>query len=534
MSESKDIIIKPQEGFQEQFAASTVDVVFGGGVLGGGKSFGLVLAMAEPLMTDPDFRGMISRRTLQNQKAGGGFVDAFKSVFGEYCQVKQSDSPRITFPSGAYCDLTYMDDTNLDKFRERVKGLQVDCICIDEITEMSWEVFTYLQTRNRGRSRTFTGKFFATLNPKRSHWTRTFLDWYIGPDGYIRPDRNGCVRYFYIHGASVKDVVWGDTKEEVYEKCRIDINRKLERIGGEFTYKNMIKSFVFYQGKLSENKALVGNNPDYIGSVAASGGRMAQALFEGNFNVDPEEDENIPIPSEKARDCFICDPAANGDKWVTADLADYGTDNLVALAWNGFHVIDILILSHSTPRENAQRICRFARENGVGESHIIFDGTAGRYLNDYIPDAIPFLSATKPKGIYYLTAASLKDLCYLRLVKMIGNGHITFSDKVAESTYAHQNLKYRITVQNEFLEECAVVRFDKLASGKFKLWNKKQMNRMLGAGRSMDLLDPCAMRMLPCVDMEYGSELEAGYKEDERKDDIYQYGNSVYDSSLWA
>ena len=33
----KDIVIKPQEGFQMQFASSCVDVVFGGGNLGGGK-----------------------------------------------------------------------------------------------------------------------------------------------------------------------------------------------------------------------------------------------------------------------------------------------------------------------------------------------------------------------------------------------------------------------------------------------------------------------------------------------------------------
>lgn len=64
------------------FASSNVDVVFGGGNLGGGKSYGLVLAMAEPLMTDPDFRAMISRRSLGNQKAGGGFVEKFKQIFG--------------------------------------------------------------------------------------------------------------------------------------------------------------------------------------------------------------------------------------------------------------------------------------------------------------------------------------------------------------------------------------------------------------------------------------------------------------------
>lgn len=501
------------------------------------NSFGLVLSMAEPLMTDPDFRALISRKNLGSLKSGGGFVDTFQTIFGEYVTVRQADSPRVTFENGAYCDLTYIDDSNLDKMRERAKGWQYDMIAIDELTEMSWEAFSYMMTRNRGRSKTFTGKFFATMNPKRSHWARTFLDWYIGVDGYIRPERDGVVRYFYVNGATVRDVVWGNSKEEVYRKCKIDIDRKLKAVGGNFSYKNMIKSFVFYQGKLSENKGLINGNENYIGSVAASGGKMGQVLLEGNWNVDPEENEKIPIPSDKARDCFINDMAVNGDLWVTVDLADFGTDNLVALAWNGFHVYDIMIISHSTPRENAKRVKIFADEHGTVAEHIIYDGTAGRYLNDYIPEAIAFLSATKPQGIYYLTAMSLKDLCYLRLVRMINNGHITFEDKVAQSQYVHQNIHNVVSVQNEFLEECAVVRFMNYPSGKKRLMTKKQMNQMLGKGRSMDLLDPCAMRMLPCVELEYGTELAAGFEiERDRTSGLAGYGETVniYDNTLWA
>lgn len=530
---SEDIIIRPQAGFQEQFASSSVDVVFGGGSLGTGKSSGLVLALAEPLMTDPDFRALISRRSLGNLKAGGGFVDTFQYLFGDIVGVRQADSPRVMFPNGAFCDLTYLDDTNMDKFRERAKGWQYDVIAIDELTEMSWEAFSYIQTRNRGRSKTFTGKFFATMNPKRSHWLRKFLDWYIGLDGYIRTDRNGQVRYFYIAGSTVDDVVWGDSKEEVYRRCKIDIDRKLRSIGGDFSYRNMIKSFVFYRGKMSENQAMLEANPDYIGSVASSGGRMSQALFEGNWNVDPEEDEKVPIPSEKARDCFSNDPAVNAERWVTADLADYGTDNFLALSWHGFHVVDILILGRSTPRDNATQLRNFARKNGVDDSHIIYDATAGRYVNDYIPDAIPYISASRPKGIYYLSAMKMKDLCYLRLVKMINNGQVTFDEKVAAGVYKHQNLKYTVSIQSEFLEECSVVRFDELGSGKKQLWTKKKMNAMLGKGRSMDLLDPCAMRMLPCCDLEYGRELEAGFDEGGEPEYATATGQSIYDETLW-
>lgn len=499
------------------------------------NSYGLVLAMAEPLMTDPDFRAMISRRSLGNQKAGGGFVEKFKQIFGaDYVKIRESENPRVTFPNGTFVDLTYLDDSNMDKLRERAKGWEYDLIAIDELTEMTWEVFSYVMTRNRGQSKTFTGKFFATLNPKRSHWTRIFLDWYIGPDGFIIPERDGVVRYFYCAGPTVKDVVWGMSKREVYEKCKIDIDRKLKTIGGNFGYEVMIKSFVFYQGKLGSNKKMLENNSGYLGSVAASGGRMAQALMEGNFNVDPEEEEDIPIPSQAARDCFIKDPAVNGDKWITIDLADYGKDNTLMLSWNGFHVVNYEIVMHSTPRINAERARLFAASEGVAESHIIYDATAGRYFNDYIPDAIPYISAAKAMGIYYLSAMTIKDLCYLRLSYMIKRGQLTFSDKVANAVYTHQNLKYRVTIQNEFMEECAVVRFDKMQSGKKKLQSKKEMNRNLGKDRSMDVVDPCAMRMYPCLNMEYGSELQEGFRiaaqEVEEKNPNAQ---SIYDDTLY-
>lgn len=537
IAKKQDIIIRPQAGFQEQFASSSVDVVFGGGAASAGKSFGLVLSIAEPLMTDSQFRALISRKSLQSLKSGGGFVDTFQEVFGDIVTIKQADSPRVTFPSGAFCDLTYIDDSNIDKMRERAKGWQYDFIAVDELTEMSWEAFSYVMTRNRGRSKSFTGKFFATLNPKRSHWYRQFIDWYVGSDGFIIPERDGCVRYFYVNGETVKDVVWGDTKEEVYRKCKIDIDRKINRIGGNISYKAFIKSFVFYEGKISENKAVLENNPGYVGSIAASGGKMSRALSEGNHNVDPDEGLDLPINSEDARKVFVNDPAVNGDKWVTVDLADYGTDNCVAFAWNGFHIEKKMILNHSTPRDNAMHLLEFAKENEVSNSHIIYDGTAARYMNDYIPEARAFISISKPSGLYFLQAYNLKDLVYLRMCSMIRRGHLTMSEEVAQSVYTHQKLKFTVTIENEFLEECSVVRFDELSSGRKRLWNKRQMNALLGKGRSMDILDPIAMRFLPCVNIEYGEELRQGLMlqeiNDNRDEPSMEY-SSIYDPTLWS
>ena len=499
-------------------------------------SYALVLAMAQALMTDSDFRGLISRKAIQSLKAGGGFVEKFKQIFGEYCSVRESDNPRISFPIGSFCDLTYIDDSDMVKLRERAKGWEYDVIAVDEITEMSFECFTYLMTRNRGNSKTFTGHMFATLNPKRSHWSRVFLDWYIGPDGYVNHKRVGRVRFFYLNGTTVEDVVWGDTKEEVYYKCKYDIDRKLKSVGGRFKWYNMIKSFVFYEGRMSENETL---NENYIGSAVASGGKTAQSLVEANFNVDPEEEENIPISGNSARRTFTEDPKVNGDKWITVDLADVGDNNLVALAWDGFHIFDIMILMKSKPKENADKVRIFAQNNKIAYTHIIFDGTSARYFNDFIPEAICYVSSRKSFGIYENQAPTVKDMCYLRLSKLIKEGILSWDENVAKAPYIRSDLHHSITVQTEFLEECSVLRFREQQNGSMKLWGKKEMNARLGKNRSMDLLDPIAMRMLPCANIPYGDELESGFADAKNaEDDYYEQNNNaetvnIYDEHTW-
>lgn len=499
-----------------------------------GKSFAAVLSVAEPSM-DGRFRGLFLRNNLGDAKASGGILDTFKECYGRGCEVVESGEPRVTFPSGAKIDVTHVADQSREKVLQRFKGRQYDFIYFDEGTGFSWECFTSIYTRNRGTA-SWTGKVRMTTNPDRNHWLRTFLDWYIGIDGFIREDREGVIRYFYMAGETVKDVVWGDSKEECYQKCKIDIDRKLRKINGNTgnaTYKDMIKSFTFYLGRISENKASIGNNSGYVGSVAVSGGRNAEQLLEGNWNVSPEEDLNAVIPSDIANKVFVVDAQINNDRWITADLADTGTDNFLCLSWDGFHINDVLILGKTTPRENAERLLAFAEKHDVPNSHIVYDGIRGIYINDYIPEAIPFISNMKPMGMYGRMALRLKDECYLRLVEMLKRGELSMDDTVANRTYEHALLKERISIQNEFLEECAVVRFKDAQSGKKTLLSKKEMNQMLGRGRSMDLLDPIAMRMFPVLHLPYGDELVGTMGDDDDYDDNDE-NDSVFDETLWC
>ena len=529
----KQKIIKPFEGFQDKFVRSNLDLVIGGGSMGGGKSAAAVLSVAEPVL-DSRFRAVFLRNNLGDLKSGGGILDEFKKMYGSWCNVVESGDPHVDFPSGARIDVTHIADQTKDKVLQRFKGRQYDFIYFDEGTGFTWECFTAVYSRNRGMAK-WTGKVRMTTNPKRNHWLRKFLDWYIGADGFIIPERDGVVRYFYINGETVNDVVWGDTKEEVYRQCKINIDRTLAKFNGKTgkaTYKDMIKSFTFYEGKMSGNKAILDSNSGYVGSVAVMGGREAQANLEGNWNVDTEEDFDAPISNTDANQCFLNDPQTNNDKWVTCDLADTGTDNFLCLAWDGFHVFDYLILKQTTPRQNAERLEMFAQQHDISNSHIIYDAIRGTYINDYIPEAIPFISNHTPIGMYGRMAYNLKSECYMRLVEAIKRQYLSFDDAMANRLYDHANLKQQITIQDEFREECAVVRFKDMPSGKKALMSKKEMNAKLGKNRSMDLLDPCAMRFLPVLEYPYGEELAKTMTIAINDDD--EEGESIYDDFLYG
>lgn len=536
----KTQIFRPHEGFQQAFVRTNVSVCFGGGILGGGKTFGAVLATAEPSL-DPNWRGLFLRNNLDDAKSAGGLLDTFKEAYGDSIQIRTADMPRVVFPSGAYVDVTHVADQSVETILRRFKGRQYDMIYFDELSSFSWDCFKTILSRNRGKS-AYAGKCIATTNPERESWIRPFIDWYIDSEGFVMEERSGVVRYFYMIGADVKDVVWSDTPEGVYEQCKSDIDKKLDKVygfmQGRDKWRSMIKSFTFYLGKLSENKEMLEANPDYVGSIAMSGGAEADKLLMGNWNVSSKDTENCVITFNEAASVFTNDEQMNGDKWITVDLADSGTNNFVQIAWDGLHIIDIDLAPFTTPAENARRAMVFANKHNIGYKHIIFDAIRGRYFLDYIPDAIPYESYRSPFGINALQYTKLKDCCYGKLVYLVKNNLISVSDEVARRKYINVASKTTsdLTIQNEFCEEARVIRWVDAPNGKKRLATKKELNKLLGRGRSMDLLDAISMRMMPLLNSQDGMELENSRRLYEGYQDEKDSGNrvNIYDDTQFG
>lgn len=520
-------IYRPHEGCQRAMVRSNVDVVFAGGNLGAGKTFGAALSIAEPCL-DPRWRGLVVKNNIDDLKRGGGVIDTFhQELFGGYGQMRMSEMPRLTFPQGSWIDFCHLADQSYDAIMRRFKSSQYDWIYLDELTEFSWDAFRALLTRNRGKS-AYAGKCLATTNPERESWIRDFIDWYIDDEGYIIPERDGVVRYFFVQGKTVKEVVWGDSKEDVYQKCRAEIDDLVRQQKME-DWRPFVKSFTFYEGRMSDNKEMLENNPGYVGTIAMMGETERKKLLGGNWNVSSKAEEGVLVSYDEANSVFTNDPQRNGEKWITVDLADSGTNNFLQLAWDGLDIIDIDIAPFTTPAENARRAMIFANKHNIGYGHIIFDAIRGRYFSDYIPQAVPFESYRAPFGVDALQYVKLKDCCYGKLIWLIKNNGISVSDDVSRRTYINvaSKTKSDLTVENEFVEEIRVVRWVDAPNGKKRLMTKKEMNKALGRGRSMDLCDPMAMRMYPLLNIPNGYELESSRQQYEGYQNEKDSGNRV-------
>lgn len=493
---------------------------------------GAILANAEPFL-DSNYRAVFFRRTYGELKSAGGVLDEFTKLYGDTVTVTKSENPRITCKqSGAWIECRQIADENRDKVRETFKGSQYDAAFFEELTGFQFYTFNYLASRVRGTGK-WSGKVRATTNPSKHHWVRKLLDWYIGADGFAIPERSGIVRYVYLNGDSVEDYVWGDSKFEVYQKCKKSIDKKLASLNNDkITYENLIKSFTFYLGNLAENKTLLENNPDYVGNVSGDEG---DALLRGNWNYDPTSESDLPVDMRMARNAASKNPSANGLKYICVDLADTGSNSTVIGVFDGLHLFDAHMLNVSTPKENADWIKRMAKKHDIADSHIIYDAQRAAYMIDYLPNAIGYYSFSPSRGLLRREYKRRKDENAARLVDAINRGDFSIAPEVADMVF--EKTKFGdVTFLQKFVEECSVVQWaDDNISGKKRLLGKKEMNRQLGKGESMDIWDMASMLMSVYEQYELGMELAAGRKMIDEED--AEYGSEyvdIYDDSNWA
>lgn len=495
----REDIIMPQEGFQEDVLSSPADIRIVGGNRGGGKSIALILDCLYDT-DNPRFSARIFRREKDDLKRGlWKDTDTF---FGQLGEKIQSDL-LWRFNETAEVKFEHIADEN--KADQRFRGGGVPYFAFDEINQFAEETFWTVLTSNRN-AHGIKNRINGTTNPDIDSWIYKLIKWYINEDGTINDDRDRKIRYFYKYGKTIDEIIWGNSKEEVYKKAKVHIDKYYNEEHSDLVSKyDLIKSLQFIKGDVYKNKMLLIKDPSYIGNIANNGEEAVTRELLGVWRKF-EDDEEL-ITAKMMSDIFENVPQTNGrgQRWITCDVAMEGGDKLIIWVWDDWHVIDLVLKQNVSGMEVLDELKGTAKRYGVSNNRIIYDAIGvGAFLGSkyrdrgFIPNSIPFRSNESPKDkntFWDINAELLNDF----VIKLMDK-EISFSEDVLNKTISVKDKTGKTTVQKTVAEllqqERKAMRWLKTGgalNGKYRVIQKKDMRKIIGG--SPDLLDALKQRL---------------------------------------
>ena len=210
-----------------------------------------------------------------------------------------------------------------------------------------------------------------------------------------------------------------------------------------------------------------------------------QRLLFGNWEYDATKDNLIEY--DAILNMFE-QKGVEGEKYISCDVARFGSDKTVIMYWQGLHLKKIRTLLKSAVNDVVAEIRDIQQSNQVKLTNIIIDEDGvGGGAKDFLR-CQGFLNGGRPlKNENY---QNLKTQCYYKLADLINKGQIGVECN-------------DITIKNQMIEECEQVRMkDADKDGKLKIIPKETVKDIIG--RSPDYSDALAMRMYYEIDNNFG------------------------------
>ena len=476
-----------QLGGQENMLSSPADITIGGGSRGGSKSYSLLLEAVKDCK-NRNFRAMI----LRNEKPDlDDMIEVSYEVFDQYGIYNKSKNDMTwNFYAGGNLSFSYYEG-EYEAFKKRFQGKQFAFIGIDEITHCPYKKFKYLLTDNRNAYGIRT-RFWGTCNPDPDSWVATFLfngGWLDYETGYPIPDMDGVVRYCYMPGNEVNEIVWGDTREEVFERCKADIMKhwKAEYASCGTPAEIAVKSVCFVEAKLSDNKILYESNPGYVGNLMNQDEEQQSRDLDGNWKFRSAGDDLIKMDDminfyeNSFRD------EADNVLYATADVALQGGDNAVMWLWRGNHIIDVYVCRFDS-KTYIDVIKAKLSEWGVDEENFAYDYQGiGQILEGHFPNAVKFINQAAPIAIQKSQEDGIKKLykdlksqCAVMLYKQFRDNELSIEPHLLDFTFdGHGYGKTKL--RDILMRERKCIRRTKDSQGKaFQIISKADMKKIIG------------------------------------------------------
>ena len=403
----------------------TKELIYGGAA-GGGKSALGVLWLIEQCQTYKGSRWLMGRSKLKALKE-----TTLNTFFEQATALKITDQFTYNGQAGVIYwnngseillkDLyAYPSDPNFDS----LGSLEITGAFIDECNQITYKAWQIVKSRIRYKIKQFN------IEPKML--------------GTCNPAKNWVYAQFYLK----------------------DKNKSLDSD----------KKFI---------QALPTDNPhlpqSYLDSLLSLDDNSKQRLYYGNWEYD--NDPAKLIDYEKIQNIFTNEFIEGGQKYISADIARFGSDKMVIMVWSGFRVIDMFTLGKSSITETAQAIRDLANKHNVPLNNIIADedGVGGGVVD--ILKCKGFVNNSKPLPVegQIVQYQNLKTQCYFKLAEMIQTDRVFVLCKES-------------TIVDDITKELEQVKRDKIDSdGKLQLLSKEKVKSFIG--RSPDYSDALMMRM---------------------------------------
>ena len=291
----KNVIWTPQPK-QKVFMSRFENEALYGGAAGGGKSD---CAIAEALrqVHIPHYRGLILRKTYPQLSE---LIDRSREIYlAAFPKAKYNDTKHCwTFPSGAKI---YFGAMQYTKDRTNYQGKRYDFIDFDELTQFTWDEYSYLFSRNR----------------PGGPGTRCYIRAQANPGGI----GHGWVKERFVTAAPPMTTIW-DENEIRHPDGSVQKNRR---------------SRIFVPASVFDNKILMENNPEYTASLAQLPEAERNALLYGDWDSFSgqvfTEWRNNPDGYESRRGTHVINPFRVPDSWTIYRGFDFGYAKPFAVGW---------------------------------------------------------------------------------------------------------------------------------------------------------------------------------------------------------
>lgn len=496
-------MITPQEGFQFKALSTPADIAILGGGAGMGKSFVLLM---ESIRNTPieNYQGIILRRTTPQITNPGALLDQSKKLFSLIDGTLNKVDNRWRFATGSAIKFSHLqyDDTVYDH-----QGTEYDFIGFDELCHFSEFQFWYMTSRNRSVSGV-KPYIRATCNPDADSWVAKLIEWYIDQEtGFPIKERDGVLRYFTRVGGNL---VWGNSKEEVLEQVKGIESFQSEMKTAEENGMNildLIKSFTFIGGSVYENKILLKQNPDYLGTLLGLDDVEKQQLLYGNWKAS--QDGMALFDYMAIRSIGTNYATESSFRCITADIARFGRDYTVIFVWKGWQVMKIVILMKNDERMAYNYIEKERKRWNISDRNTLVDqdGVGGGVVKlggyrGFQGGAQSVVDTSlKDRENYFNLKTQCAYRCALEHVN-VNDIAINIVDGMVETVYADGVVRYGRKIQNgtKVMDVLDLI-MDDLRSfkkkprdkdDKIKMSNKDEQKAILG--RSPDFGDNIVMR----------------------------------------